>query len=363
VHPQNVTQQETPQDLALSLPPSDREVSRQSAGNSASTVADASGKGPISQLQEFVQSSKQFPLPPHRPILQWEFETRMVDSMSLEFRATAAFLLDGVPHHVAGEWLSSKKHAQRDSAERALVFFVGDWGRHFAREDRIENQAWCPAFDGESSDGDFVDHVSTLDEFSKTLQGPSDAAPNWMVSWEGDMCRAHVEFDIMGVPHKFPGVLCESEEDAMSDSAHLILWYLQCPGYEDDFEPDLNSEVMSASKIPVPPQNWVSGGSETGALQVAERKTLLMRVQNRLQQMFAKQLESGTSAWDWKYDSDTTQAGWSQMCRATVRIQVNGLEFTGGWHLSQREAQIDACQRLSDYLDVESQALEEGRAR
>lgn len=31
-----------------------------------------------------------------------------------------SFLLDGVPHHVAGAWQQSKKLAQRDTAERCL---------------------------------------------------------------------------------------------------------------------------------------------------------------------------------------------------------------------------------------------------
>merc|ERR1719443_1156367 len=94
--------------------------------------AAQAGHGPISQLQEFVQSSRAYPVAPHRQILQWSFQTRMADSVTLEFRATVAFLLEGVPHHVAGSWRTSKKLAQRATAEQALRFFVGRWGSHLA---------------------------------------------------------------------------------------------------------------------------------------------------------------------------------------------------------------------------------------
>lgn len=52
--------------------------------------------------------------------LRWTFDTHMADNTNLEFRAQVSFLLDGVPHHVAGAWQQSKKLAQRDCAERCL---------------------------------------------------------------------------------------------------------------------------------------------------------------------------------------------------------------------------------------------------
>merc|ERR1712046_99570 len=38
---------------------------------------EAGCKGPIAMLQEFVQCSRSFPLPPSCSALQWKFETRM----------------------------------------------------------------------------------------------------------------------------------------------------------------------------------------------------------------------------------------------------------------------------------------------
>merc|ERR1719272_787278 len=83
--------------------------------------APSRGGGPISELQEYVQRDRRFPVSSHRPILKWEWNTRMANAVTLEFRATVSFILEGVPHHAAGAWHTSKKSAQRDAAERVLV--------------------------------------------------------------------------------------------------------------------------------------------------------------------------------------------------------------------------------------------------
>merc|ERR1719382_1145445 len=74
-------------------------------------------RGPISQLQEYVQeaSKSTCALPANFSVLQWDLSTR-ASSANLEFRATVSFFLEGVPHHVAGVWKPSKKVAQRDAA-------------------------------------------------------------------------------------------------------------------------------------------------------------------------------------------------------------------------------------------------------
>merc|ERR1719272_81679 len=59
-------------------------------------------KGAISKLQEFVQCSQTFNVPANYSVLQWDFDSEMADSATLQFRAIVAFLLNGVPHHVAG---------------------------------------------------------------------------------------------------------------------------------------------------------------------------------------------------------------------------------------------------------------------
>ncbi|CAK0789583.1 unnamed protein product, partial [Prorocentrum cordatum] len=98
----------------------------------AEPAADG-GKGAISLLQEFVQCTKTCSGPQDRPVLQWSFQQR-ASAGPLEFCATVALVLDGVPHHVMGAWHASKKAAQRDAADRALAYFVGAWGQALQRQ-------------------------------------------------------------------------------------------------------------------------------------------------------------------------------------------------------------------------------------
>merc|ERR1719159_743783 len=95
--------------------------------NLATAPTPARGGGPISRLQEFVQSDRRYPVSSHRPILSWDFDTRMANAVTLEFRSTVSFVLEGVPHHAVGSWQSSKKGAQRDAAERVLGLLIGMW--------------------------------------------------------------------------------------------------------------------------------------------------------------------------------------------------------------------------------------------
>ena len=96
-------------------------------------------RGPISQLQEYVQeaSKSTCALPANFSVLQWDLSTR-ASSANLEFRATVSFFLEGVPHHVAGVWKPSKKVAQRDAAERALELYVPKAEGEAAWEEEIE---------------------------------------------------------------------------------------------------------------------------------------------------------------------------------------------------------------------------------
>jgi len=334
---------------------------------------EVAGKGAISLLQEFIQCSKQFQAPQHRPILQWGFDTRMPDFTTLEFRATVAFVLDGVPHHVAGAWHLSKKIAQRDAAERALGFFVGSWGEALL----VLEQGGAPAACGPSPPSAaeaakaglqprevsaLEDHplagfagqqpreVRALEEFVGAFMG-TKGQPRWQLRWDGDRCTALFEMALLGVPHKFSGAAERREELAYADTARRVLWYFRCPGYEDAFEPDPTAPAVTAREIPTPPANWASDNSEEDALHVAERKTALMRVQNRLQQAFARQLRPGQSVWEWSYQTDSNDAGWPPLCRATVHIPVAGKDFTGDWARGQRDAQIDASAQVTAFLD------------
>eukprot|EP00440_Ansanella_granifera_P019029 gb/GFBE01020679.1/.p1 GENE.gb/GFBE01020679.1/~~gb/GFBE01020679.1/.p1 ORF type:complete len:471 (+),score=85.53 gb/GFBE01020679.1/:1-1413(+) len=327
-----------------------RSAKASGGGRSAEPAVDEEsvGKGVISLLQEFVQCSKQFPSPQHRPILQWSFDTHMADFTTLEFRAQVAFLLDGVPHHVAGSWQPSKKLAQRDTAERCLGFFVGSWGAYLLQQGDSDAGQVAPA--GISP----RDAVRQLDAFCRSFAACGGEGPSWSVAWEEGRCSAVAELSMLGVRHKFAGATKRTEDEAKADTAKRVLWYLQCPGFENLFEPDPQSIAVVAKEIPMPPANWASASEDGESVQAAERKTALMRVQNRLQQMFARQLRPGQSVWEWSYETDPDDSAWPPLCRASVQIPAAGRNFEGPWVRGQREAQIEACHLVSAFLSTGS---------
>eukprot|EP00931_Biecheleriopsis_adriatica_P034565 TRINITY_DN1994_c0_g1_i2.p1 TRINITY_DN1994_c0_g1~~TRINITY_DN1994_c0_g1_i2.p1 ORF type:complete len:454 (+),score=95.26 TRINITY_DN1994_c0_g1_i2:87-1448(+) len=378
---------------------SDDVVAAVSFSPSSQVKLQRSSKGPISQLQEFVQSSKAHPLPSSCAVLQWSHENRMAGS-SLQFRATTSFILDGVPHHVLGGWWASKKQSQRDAAERALTFFVGMCGQEIMKSaDKMPSDGLVG---GEASTSSPAD-LSNLERDVMTLQrflGDS-VEVSWNCRWEAQkdlphldmeaLCRSSVEFNYLGVPHVFAGKLCRSKAAARADTARRVLWYLHCPGYECLFEADQERVKTLAQVIPEPvagmwppgqvfqeagyvmlgaasPVSTVASSSahdfdssspasspsaspgqrKHGAQpEVLERKTTVMRLQNRLQKIFAKQLTPGKSVWSWRYDKNDQDGSF----QASVHIDLLDKTFSGGWAPTHQAAQMEACQKLWAFLD------------
>lgn len=343
--------------------------------------ASCAAKGAISQLQEFVQGSKLFPLPSNCPVLRWGYDTRMAgvkgfESACLEFRASVAFLLDGIPHHATGSWRLSKKMAQRDAAERTLALFVNRWGQvamkvlgysvsysggatackvdvEDAAEGQVEEEEELEETEGD--DSSLGPETVVLGEFCSNRMRPAVAGlPAWSHRSDGNQFQAFAEVLIFGVPHTFPGKNSDSQLEAYADAARRALWYLQCPGYEYLFEPDPDFVRAASQCLPDASPSWQRDGlgARGEELQLAaERKTLVMRVQNRLQQVYARQLEAGTSVWYWSYDRQPRDRGWPPLIRATVHVPLAGSTFTGTWTRGQREAQLETCMKIVAYLD------------
>jgi len=325
------------------------EIGRQGSGNSSS--AETVAKGPISQLQEFVQGAKLFPMPPKCPVLQWEFDTRMTGT-SWEFRATVAFLLDGVPHHALGEWKASKKVAQRDVAERALGLFVHRWGEILSLQTSGAERQSNPLL--KTDPEDIEGETRRLVHFCRGHTPVQIPTPRWSHRWENGQFQAFVEVRLMEVPHTFPGKPCQSLEAAYADSAKRVLWYLQCPGYEEAFEPDLEYTKAAALTIPEPSGSWAKDDeSESEDQQLAERKTKILRVQNHLQQAYSQQLEEGMAVWFWSYEHERSpqEKGGPCLFRATAQVPLASRAFVGAWVRGRREAQIDTCVQISAFLD------------
>lgn len=317
---------------------------------------DASSlKGPIAMLQEFVQCSKAYPLPPNYSALQWSYDTRMATKAALEYRATVSFYLEGVPHHAAGKWHPAKKDAQRDAADRALQLFVGRWGKEllqFKPDDDACLEGPC------DSEGNSEQHEDErmLECFCEQL--PICTGPiQWSIERkEGSSdCSAVVELRLLGVLHKLGGAAKSTESEARADAARRVLWYLQCPGFESAFEPErLVGSKGVKEEIATPPQDWLHDESSQEAIAEANRKTIVMKTQNRLQQTFSRQLQAGVGVWEWTYETDPNDAVWPPLFRATVHIPVLGEKFAGDWARGQREAQIGAIALVNSFLDEDN---------
>jgi len=221
------------------------------------TSREDAGRGVISLLQEFAQCSKQFRAPARRSILQWKFDEQMTAMAALQFRATVAFVLEGVPHHAVGEWHQSKGIAKRDAAERALELFIGSWGKmllqrppevaHPQHEKSVERKN--PGANSKS----VAREVMKLEEFCSSVPCPP---PKWQPTWEDNKCKVLAEIILMEVPHHFVGAACDDEFTAAADTARRVLWYMNCPGFEKAFEPD--PAFLCKADIPNPPHNWLS---------------------------------------------------------------------------------------------------------
>jgi len=345
-----------------------RVVIQQEKGQDRAVASGDKGKGPIALLQEFVQASKEFSLPANCKILQWSFDDKMVDA-NLEFRATVRFLLDAVPHHATGTWQSGKAAAKRDAAHRALGLFVTCWGE-VVESESLDGASGLlrhsvlqqPQADVRSSEADDVASVLHEAEELAYHAGPL----SWSHEKDGQDYVAFVQLRLLGVPHTFKGGTRHSLVEACRATACCVLWYLQCPGFSDSLEPDF--ALDSVKDIPEAPQVWIKQGSpENEEKEVAKQKTLLMRLQNRLQQAYSKQIEVGTSAIKWSFERSSSDRNnlWTAHIRATANIPAVNKSFMSTWKRTRFEAQTDACNLVSLFLDEEGLGEEAhgGRSR
>jgi len=316
------------------------------------------GGGPISQLQEYVQSDRRFRAPSNRPILQWEYDQRMANAVTLEFRATVSFMVEGVPHHAAGCWQNSKKNAQRDAAERVLGLLAGHWGAYATSAEAKSTAAKLPALTETA--------VAKLSAFAATLAGESGGEPlHWRCSSSEEGWQAIVDLNLFGgLTHTLQGSVTDDMVSAREDTAERALWYLKVPGYENMFEIDNETalaETPASGAMPAEDvwrregQGTKSDAPSDAQQRAAEQKTLVMRVQNRLQRMYGKQLPSGVSVWEWSYETSPITNGTIPFCRAMVRVAVIDKEFEGQWLRGQKYAQQDTCNRVIEFLDAEDQ--------
>jgi len=260
------------------------------------------GGGPISELQEYVQSDRRFPVGANQPVLKWDWASRMANAVSLEFRATVSFILAGVPHHATGSWHTSKKAAQRDAAERVLIMLKNLWSD--CREGTMGKfSSPCPPE---------MSAVEKLSAFCASLLGEQIAhSLQWRCVQTHEGWQATVEVCVFAKAlHTLQGPICSSEREAYENLANRALWYLKAPGYLNAFEAS-HEEIVKTGLLESPPNDlWLRDGMASGSDLVqceaqqreADQKTVLMTVQNRLQKKYGKSLPPGTRAWEWSFE-------------------------------------------------------------
>jgi len=98
-----------------------------------------------------------------------------------------------------------------------------------------------------------------LEQFCSSERACGGKPPGWSCRWDGGQCIATAELEILGVRHSLAGVPRGNEQEAIAAASLRILWYLQCPGYENALELDPAAPAATARDIPAAPAEWLEG--------------------------------------------------------------------------------------------------------
>lgn len=319
---------------------------------------DPEAQNAVSILQEYIQSCSDFP--PHSRILMWNFEKRLQEDSLLQFCATVSFVFKQVPHFFCGSWQTSKKKAQRDTAERVRRYMMKQ-GENIPDVDAggIRPQA----------DSALVLEDAVREElFSLREHSTSRCQTHVKTEVEERLAQNIKEFRMIlllcinSVPHHFAGAWCTSVAAATSDACDRVLWYFGV-GESSAFHGSLNTAGRAAEQSP--PHQLVQSKAEVqrdnedlddcspGGASLAERppveeKTILMQVQNTLQKTFAKDTAAGEKVWVWTYNASKDDP---QVFRAVAEVPSLGRTFEGDWCRGKKLAQRNACLAVKAYLD------------
>lgn len=308
-------------------------------------------RSPISALQEFVQSAQTHPFPSSAVVLQWRFDSRIIDGGN-SFRAVVAFLLDGIPHHVSGVWKASKVQAKRDAAERLLRLFTEFW----AVQSPAEEVVWDP-------DLSAIDILRTFCSHNPERFGTPPVLDSFV---DAEGTRATINLDVYGTMHTFASAPLSSTAEAEKDVAERVLWYVQCPGFENAFEMGSEDVQALSAKIPEPTVAWSHDGKLVGEsaedneapAKDAARKDLestLAFVREAVQQVYGDTVGSceGKTVWKWTHNFKAKKRCSVQLSRATAHVNMAGKSFTSAWFLTRDKAKLDTCWKILSFLQRE----------
>eukprot|EP00403_Amphidinium_massartii_P009733 CAMPEP_0178424308 /NCGR_PEP_ID=MMETSP0689_2-20121128/28141_1 /TAXON_ID=160604 /ORGANISM="Amphidinium massartii, Strain CS-259" /LENGTH=453 /DNA_ID=CAMNT_0020045937 /DNA_START=39 /DNA_END=1400 /DNA_ORIENTATION=+ len=224
----------------------------------------------IAQLQERLQSSEnttRFKFPPGVKVLQWSYMQKMADRVL--FRGVLAFLLNGVPQHVAGEWQPCKKFARQSAADAALAVLRGEPAASQVMDVCVDLSHILPSQrNADSATSHQRDCVRKLETFmrndilaqlpGRTPQGDS------MMAWDcerlgatGGWC-ASLKVCMQGVTHTFTGPCGPNAEDARTELARRILWHMGHRNFRGLYIVDRTAWHSQQCKVPAAPSYWYS---------------------------------------------------------------------------------------------------------
>jgi len=308
------------------------------------------GQNSVSLLQEYIQGCSDFS--PHARILTWNFQHQLQADSLLLFRASVSFVFHHVPHHYSGTWQTSKKKAQRDTAERVRRYL-----EVLTSEDGVE-----PGI-GTSLSDSVLHELQSLEQSGEKLPLLEEVAVEMKDrSTPSVEYQATLAFAVKSMPKHFAGGWCETPVKATQNAAACVMWYF---GIRDRDFAAVAERSVKAAEVDLPWQlsQQAVGEAQPGAEVVTEahpvqnttdakvnveERTVLMQVQNNLQKAFAKDTPTGEKVWVWSYEADEHDM---QMFRALAEIPAIGQTFIGDWCRGKKLAQRNCCMVVKEFLE------------
>eukprot|EP00403_Amphidinium_massartii_P024963 CAMPEP_0178389684 /NCGR_PEP_ID=MMETSP0689_2-20121128/10251_1 /TAXON_ID=160604 /ORGANISM="Amphidinium massartii, Strain CS-259" /LENGTH=476 /DNA_ID=CAMNT_0020010157 /DNA_START=92 /DNA_END=1522 /DNA_ORIENTATION=- len=222
---------------------------------------DTRQKTSIAELQELLQSAQytsRFKFPAGVKVLQWSYRQRAEGR--LYFRAVLAFFNNGVAHHVAGSWQSCKKHARQSAADAALqlVRETAVTGMDCHPVDVcVDLASMLPA--PRSRHDASHDYIQQCEELFSTARDTDTAAgPEWFTlpAETGDGWQALLRVQVLGVIHTFAGPSLSTSDDACTELAHRVLWYMGMRRCRICYIPNRAALLASRCEVRPPPLAW-----------------------------------------------------------------------------------------------------------
>jgi len=340
----------------------------------------------VSLLQEDIQRHSLFS--PHAKILTWNFQRRLQEDELLQFRAVVSFVFGEAPQHFCGDWQTSKKKAQRDTAERVRKYLEASNVLKPSDGEEVEGGGGTSIRLRSTADAASLPE-GVVEQLKAVVNGdPQKGGTNEGLEWffeertattEGaapaerhERLKATVTFRIHGFPHRFCGSWCADESSASRDTAERVLWYFRkgeqrfaaservvSEGHPLWAMMPPQSPLFGSASVTSPSATAPASASGMGRAvpssppvaevsQSVEERTILMQVQNQLQKLLAKDTPPGSKVWSWSYDEDPHDP---QLFRARVQITAWRSVFTGDWCRGKKLAQRNACLEVKRALD------------